>query len=64
MVEHEDNPIFDLLSQLLSLAIDDGIFVATVKDEADIYLHCADSITPQRHSDENQEREVGYSDIP
>ena len=37
MVEHEDNPIFDLLSQLLSLAIDDGIFVVTIKDEADIY---------------------------
>lgn len=38
MVEHEDNPIFDLLSQLLSLAIDDGIFVATIKDEVDIYI--------------------------
>ncbi|ODM20278.1 hypothetical protein SI65_03331 [Aspergillus cristatus] len=37
VVEHEDNPIFDLLSQLLSLAIDDGIFVATIKDKVDIY---------------------------
>ncbi|ODM15441.1 hypothetical protein SI65_09044 [Aspergillus cristatus] len=45
VIEHEDNPIFDLLSQLLSLAIDDGIFLATIKDEADIYTvpipsHC------------------------
>lgn len=37
MIEHEDNPIFDLLSQLLSLAIDDNIFVATIEDVADIY---------------------------
>lgn len=37
VVEHEDNPIFDLLSQLLSLAIDDGIFVAMIKDKVDIY---------------------------
>ncbi|KAL4891317.1 hypothetical protein BDV59DRAFT_66820 [Aspergillus ambiguus] len=37
VIEHEDNPIFDLLSQLLSLAIHDDIFVATIKDESHIY---------------------------
>lgn len=37
MVEHEDNLIFDLLSQLLALALHDNIFDATIKDVADIY---------------------------
>ncbi|GLA67413.1 hypothetical protein AtubIFM54640_010731 [Aspergillus tubingensis] len=37
IIEHEDNLIFDLLSQLLSLGIDDEIFVATIKDESHIY---------------------------
>lgn len=37
MVEHEDNLIFDLLSQLLALALHDNIFDATIRDVADIY---------------------------
>lgn len=37
MIEHEDNLIFDLLSQLLALALHDGIFAATIKDVAHIY---------------------------
>jgi hypothetical protein len=37
VVVHEDNLIFDLLSQLLSLAWDDGIFAANFKDIEDIY---------------------------
>ncbi|KAL4801676.1 hypothetical protein BDV18DRAFT_167246 [Aspergillus unguis] len=37
IIEHEDNLHFDLLSQLLSLGIDDKIFEANIRDEADIY---------------------------
>ncbi|KAL2859811.1 uncharacterized protein BJX67DRAFT_386620 [Aspergillus lucknowensis] len=37
VIEHEDNLLFDLLSQLLALGIDDDIFVATIRDVADIY---------------------------
>ncbi|BCR96735.1 uncharacterized protein AKAW2_30054A [Aspergillus luchuensis] len=37
VIEHEENLIFDLLGQLMALAIDDDIFVATMKDVADIY---------------------------
>ncbi|KAI9041917.1 uncharacterized protein KD926_006254 [Aspergillus affinis] len=36
-IEHEENLIFDLLSQLMALAIDDDIFAATIKDVTDIY---------------------------
>ncbi|KAL2838694.1 hypothetical protein BJX68DRAFT_279754 [Aspergillus pseudodeflectus] len=36
-IEHEDNLLFNLLSQLLALGIDDDIFVATIWDVADIY---------------------------
>ncbi|KKK12846.1 hypothetical protein ARAM_006568 [Aspergillus rambellii] len=37
VIEHEENLIFDLLGQLMALAINDDIFVATMKDMADIY---------------------------
>ena len=37
MVEHEENLIFDLLSQLLALGLHDDIFAATIEDVADIY---------------------------
>lgn len=37
MIEHEDNLIFDLLSQLLSLAWHDGIFAPDIRDIEDIY---------------------------
>ncbi|KAL2801601.1 hypothetical protein BJX63DRAFT_438656 [Aspergillus granulosus] len=37
VIEHEDNLLFDLLSQLLALGLDDDIFVATIRDVADIY---------------------------
>ena len=37
VIEHEENLIFDLLGQLMALAIGDGIFAATIKDVADIY---------------------------
>jgi hypothetical protein len=37
VIEHEDNLLFDLLSQLLALGIDENIFVATIRDVADIY---------------------------
>lgn len=37
MIEHEENLIFDLLSQLMALAFHDKIFVAMIKDIANIY---------------------------
>ncbi|KAL6229872.1 hypothetical protein BDW75DRAFT_249195 [Aspergillus navahoensis] len=37
VIEHEDNLLFDLLSQLVALGIDDDIFECTIKDVADIY---------------------------
>jgi hypothetical protein len=37
VIEHEDNLIFDLLSQLLALALHDGIFAADIQDVKDIY---------------------------
>jgi hypothetical protein len=37
VIEHEDNLIFDLLSQLLALALHDGIFAANIQDVKDIY---------------------------
>lgn len=37
MIEHEENLIFDLLSQLLSLAWHDGIFAPEIRDVEDIY---------------------------
>ncbi|KAE8139909.1 hypothetical protein BDV38DRAFT_269677 [Aspergillus pseudotamarii] len=37
VIEHEDNLIFDLLSQLLALALHDDIFAATIKDVSHIY---------------------------
>jgi hypothetical protein len=39
MIEHEDNLLFDLLSQLLALAWDDGIFTTNFKDIEDIYTY-------------------------
>lgn len=42
MIEQEDNLIYDLLSQLLSLVINDDIFVLVIKDKVDFYT--ADSI--------------------
>ncbi|KAF7118711.1 hypothetical protein CNMCM5793_008331 [Aspergillus hiratsukae] len=39
VIEHEDNLLFDLLSQLLALAWDDGIFAANFKDVEDIYTY-------------------------
>ncbi|KAI2868214.1 hypothetical protein CBS76997_9684 [Aspergillus niger] len=37
VIEHEDNLIFDMLSQLLALAIHDDIFEATIQDVFYIY---------------------------
>ncbi|XRM38740.1 hypothetical protein ABZX51_002137 [Aspergillus tubingensis] len=37
VIEHEDNLIFDVLSQLLALAIHDDIFEATIQDVSHIY---------------------------
>lgn len=37
MIEHEENLIFDLLSQLLALGLDDNIFEAIIQDVADVY---------------------------
>lgn len=37
MVEHEENLIFDLLSQLLAFGLHDDILAATIEDAADIY---------------------------
>ncbi|GLA33112.1 hypothetical protein AnigIFM63326_002391 [Aspergillus niger] len=37
VIEHEDNLIFDLLSQLLALALHDGIFAADIRGVEDIY---------------------------
>ncbi|KAF7139772.1 hypothetical protein CNMCM5793_008215 [Aspergillus hiratsukae] len=37
VIEHEDNLIFDLLSQLLSLALHDGIFAPDIRGIGDIY---------------------------
>ncbi|KAK6810583.1 hypothetical protein RU639_013666 [Aspergillus parasiticus] len=37
VIEHEENLIFDLLSQLLSLAWHDGIFAPEIRDIEDIY---------------------------
>ena len=39
MIEHKENLIFDLLSQLLSLAWHDGIFAPEIRDIEDIYTH-------------------------
>ncbi|KAH8691874.1 hypothetical protein BGW36DRAFT_400040 [Talaromyces proteolyticus] len=37
VIQHEDNLLFDLLSQLFALGLDDDIFKADIRDEADIY---------------------------
>lgn len=37
MIEHEENSIFDLLSQLLMLGLHENIFVAAIKDVANVY---------------------------
>ncbi|KAF4210378.1 hypothetical protein CNMCM5878_004493 [Aspergillus fumigatiaffinis] len=37
VIEHEDNLVFDFLSQLLALALHDGIFAAKIRDVEDIY---------------------------
>ncbi|CAK47957.1 hypothetical protein M747DRAFT_243364 [Aspergillus niger ATCC 13496] len=37
VIKHEDNLIFDVLSQLLALAIHDDIFEATIQDVSHIY---------------------------
>ncbi|KAF7592473.1 hypothetical protein BBP40_000208 [Aspergillus hancockii] len=39
VIEHEDNPIFDLLAQLLALAWHDEIFAPNFRDIEDIYTH-------------------------
>ncbi|KAL5332626.1 hypothetical protein BJX70DRAFT_407209 [Aspergillus crustosus] len=37
IIKHENNLLFNLLSQLLALGIDNNIFVAIIRDVADIY---------------------------
>jgi hypothetical protein len=37
MIEYKDNLVFNFLSQLLALALYDGIFVAKIQDVEDIY---------------------------
>jgi hypothetical protein len=39
VIEHEDNLIFDLLSQLLALAWHDGIFAPEIREIEGIYTH-------------------------
>jgi hypothetical protein len=38
VIEHEDNPLCDLLGQLVAMAFHDKIFVAEFKDIEEIYL--------------------------
>jgi hypothetical protein len=45
VIEHEDNLIFDLLSQLLALAWHDGIFAPEIREIEDI---CTHPIPPHR----------------
>ncbi|OJI80392.1 hypothetical protein ASPTUDRAFT_193795 [Aspergillus tubingensis CBS 134.48] len=39
VIEHEKNLIFDLLGQLMALAIDDDIFVATERSGGNLHLY-------------------------
>lgn len=38
VIEHEYNPLFDLLGQLLAMPMHDDVFVADIKDIEQIYL--------------------------
>jgi hypothetical protein len=59
---HEENlVIFDLLSQLLALALHNDLFVFNIRDVADIYS--ADPTIGRVYPSEDQERVVGL-DIP
>ncbi|KAL4870407.1 hypothetical protein BDV12DRAFT_184431 [Aspergillus spectabilis] len=52
VIEHKDNLLFDLLSQLLALGIDNNIFVATIRDVADIYTLDLPIFREPEHTDE------------
>jgi hypothetical protein len=60
MIEHEDNLMFDLLSQLPALALHDDIFAPDIRGVEDIYTK-KNPTSSKGHAVENQEAVVGRS---